>query len=90
MNIKTIRNGWGILVIEHGNVIYGHYEISDDDDMITVKDGKVIRRWGTERGLGELAANGPRPDTVLDPLNRDTWVSKKSLIFVIDCEPEQW
>ena len=27
----------------------------------------VIRIWGTKKGIGELALNGPQPSTVLDP-----------------------
>lgn len=90
MQTKTTKHGFGIFVIDMGNVIVGEFEMSDSDDMIAVRDGKVIRRWGTTQGLGELAAGGPTDDTTLDPLHRTVYVRKGALLFIIDCDPEQW
>jgi len=90
MQTKTTRIGFGILVIDRGNVIVGEFEMSDDDEMITVRDGRVIRRWGTTNGLGQLAAGGPTEKTVLNPLNRTAHVRKSAMFFIIECDPEQW
>jgi hypothetical protein len=52
-----------ILVLWYGWVLVGDY----DQKAKTLKGAKVIRRWGTDHGLGELA-NGPKKETVCDDL----------------------
>lgn len=53
-----------IVVLQRGWVVVGHY--SEDGDRVSVTSAKVIRRWGTTKGLGELVS-GPTSKTVLDP-----------------------
>lgn len=53
-----------IVILQRGWVIVGRWHRDGDD--VTVTDASVIRRWGTKKGLGELA-NGPLSETVLDP-----------------------
>lgn len=55
-----------IIVLQRGWVIVGDYQA--DGNECTVTNGSVIRNWGTKRGLGELAADGPQSGTVLDPI----------------------
>jgi hypothetical protein len=90
MEKKTINSGFGIMVIEAGNVIVGEYSFADGDKMIRVDGGSVVRRWGTTRGLGELAEHGPLPDTKLDPLNSVAHVSSGSLLFIVDSNKSKW
>jgi len=54
-----------IVVAQRGWVFAGRY--TSDGDEVVLSDAVVIRRWGTSRGLGELAQAGPTPRTVLDP-----------------------
>ena len=60
-----------------------------DDGYIEIKDAKNIRRWGTTRGLGQLAIQGPQKETILD----DTGIIRvplHSLIFILDCQEKAW
>lgn len=54
---------WRIIIAQRGWVFVGRYECDGDD--ITLHDAKVIRIWGTTKGLGELR-NGPLSGTKLD------------------------
>lgn len=54
-----------IVVLQRGWVAIGDYSATDTECILT--NAKIIRRWGTTQGLGELAANGPLPNTKLDP-----------------------
>lgn len=53
-----------LVVLQRGWVVVGHY--IQDGDHVTISDAKVIERWGTTKGLGELVA-GPTDKTVLRP-----------------------
>jgi len=90
VNKTTINTGFGILVLDRGNVIAGDYEFTDEGQIITVKNGSVVRRWGTTRGLGQIAENGPTDDTKLDPLNRDAFVAKSALVYIVDADRSKW
>lgn len=59
---KDIR----IVIAPRGFVFVG--EFTRDGTTCRVRDGYVVRRWGTTRGLGELAADGPTGSTKLDPI----------------------
>lgn len=53
-------------------------------NTICTKDTAVIRVWGTTAGLGQIALDGPTPETKLDPCG-DTSFPRESLLFSIDC-----
>ena len=57
--------GWRIVVLQRGWVVVG--DVHQDGEEITINDSSVIRNWGTSKGLGELALNGPISGTKLDP-----------------------
>ena len=46
-----------IVILNRGWVVVGNYYEKGDDCTLT--DASVIRAWGTTKGLGELAENGP-------------------------------
>jgi hypothetical protein len=68
-----------IVIWRHGWVFVGKLYCQGDDVHLT--NASVIRRWGTERGLGQLAANGPTPDTKLDPCG-DLSMQKSACIIM--------
>lgn len=70
-----------ILVLQRGWVVVGSY--SEDGDECVLRDASVIRRWGTTKGLGELA-NGPLKDTVLDPAGI-VRAHKLAVVMQIEC-----
>ena len=54
-----------IVVLHRGWVVIGHYSLSGEE--VTVSNASVIRRWGTSRGLGQIAREGFTSETILDP-----------------------
>lgn len=76
-----------IVVLQRGNVLAGHLAI--DGDMCTLTDAQVIRRWGTTKGLGQLAADGPQPSTVLDPCGTVTF-HILTAVMMIDVTSDRW
>jgi hypothetical protein len=76
-----------ILNLPYGNNIVGR--IALDDDKYIVSSAAVIRRWGTTRGLGEIANNGPTSETILDDCPNLT-IHKTAVIYLMDCEEDKW
>ena len=76
-----------IVVLHRGHVVVGRYERTGDD--VVVRHASVIRVWGTTRGLGEIAAAGPTPKTVLDACGT-VRVHALAVIFTLDCEGQKW
>ena len=76
-----------IVIAQRGWVFVGDVERKGDD--VTISNAQCIRRWGTTKGLGELAENGPLKSTVLDPMGT---VRMHSLAVVasLDCEGSKW
>ena len=55
---------WRIIIAERGWVYVG--KVHRDGDYIVIRECDNVRRWGTARGLGELALEGPKQSTTLD------------------------
>lgn len=72
-----------IVVVAGGFVFMGDRQESNDS-WVVLHDAAVIRKWGTTRGLGEIALSGPTPETVLDPCGV-TALPINSVYAVIDC-----
>lgn len=72
-----------IFVVKLGWVFIGE-ETARTTSVIHVADAAVVRRWGTTRGLGELAIHGPTKDTLLDEAGT-LEIQLSSLLFSIDC-----
>ncbi len=76
-----------ICILERGWVVIGHYERSGD--TCTVRNGAVIRVWGTTKGLPELV-NGPTGKTVLDKCAAPIEFSVGAQIATLACNAEKW
>ena len=59
---KDIR----IVILSYGWVLMGEYAFADG--FITLTNASIIRRWGTTKGLGQIALHGTTPDTILEPV----------------------
>jgi hypothetical protein len=70
-----------IIIAQRGWVFLGKVEQSGSNVIIT--DCFNVRRWGTTKGLGELATQGPTANTVLDPTGRVT-LHELSIVARID------
>jgi hypothetical protein len=76
-----------IVILDRGFVLVGKAQV--DGDWVVTTDASIIRRWGTTKGLGELAANGPLSKTVLDPIGT-VRSPLRALIGLVACEPSKW
>ena len=76
-----------IAVLDRGFIYVGETAIVGGFVVITAAQN--VRRWGTDRGLGQLAAEGPRPDTKLDPAGT-VRAPLSALVHLIDCNPAKW
>lgn len=76
-----------IIVAQRGWVIVG--DVSTNQDYVKVENAAVIRRWGTTKGLGEIAANGPTGKTVLDTCQPVT-IHKLAVVLAMDCDESKW
>ena len=54
-----------IVVLQRGWVVVGSPAKAPAGE-IRLENASVIRRWGTQTGLGQLATLGKQPNTVLD------------------------
>lgn len=80
-------HGLALVVADRGFVWVG--EAITTDDWVEIKNARVVRRWGTSKGLNQLAKEGPLTNTQLDE-PADLKVSRKALIAIIPCEAEKW
>ena len=78
-----------IVVLNRGWIIVGDVLEIENSNKIQVKNCNVIRRWGTKKGLGELAEKGPLSETVLDK-SPDVSFEKQNAILYMNCNEEKW
>lgn len=76
-----------IVVLQRGWIVVGL--VKREGDEIHISNASVIRAWGTTRGLGEIAADGPTSSTKLD---RCPDVSAHILTVVarMNCASKKW
>jgi hypothetical protein len=86
--LKKINEDWRIVVLPRGHVLVGAFD--QEGDGCTLKEASVIRRWGTKKGLGELAQEGPKADTTLDPANGIVRFNANAVIMTIDTDIKLW
>ena len=85
---KEIVGDIKIVVLQRGWCMVGRLERSGSDCLL--HDASVIRVWGTESGLGELAINGPLQNTKLDKCHGVVEFDKLTIVATIDCEENKW
>ena len=76
-----------IVIAQRGWVFVG--DVERDGDDVKINNASCIRRWGTTKGLGELAKDGPKPNTVLDQMGT-VRLHSLAVVASIDCEATQW
>jgi len=80
MKIYVLNNHWCLLAEEIGRT----------DTSIELSDAYVIRRWGTTRGIGQIAIHGLREETILDPLAKKTTINPREITFEMTCDDENF
>lgn len=61
-NVKPSKRQ--IVILNRGWIVVGDY--SEKGDECTLANASVVHVWGTTKGIGELAENGPLTNTKLD------------------------
>lgn len=78
-----------IVVLDRGFVFIGDLNQPLGSGWITIEDAKCIRYWGTTKGLGQLALEGPQSGTILDETGTVT-APISSVIALIDVVSDKW
>ena len=76
-----------IVVGQRGWVHVGVY--AKDGATVKLTKAQCIRRWGTSRGLGQIAADGPTSSTVLDVAGTIE-VHELALVHTLACDAAAW
>ena len=79
-----------IVVQDRGFILVGYLAQHEDALFLTLRRAAVVRRWGTSRGLGQLASEGPQPNTILDPLPGEVIIGKCHIFQIIPCTAPAW
>lgn len=77
-----------IVVLQRGWVLIGKLE--KNADQCKLHNASVIRNWGTTKGLGELADEGPKSATKLDKCNGVVEFNELTIVFSICAREEKW
>jgi hypothetical protein len=84
-NVKPTKRQ--IVILNRGWVVVGEYSEKGDD--CTLSNASVVRVWGTTKGLGELAENGPLANTKLDPCP-NVHFHKMTMVARMDVNESNW
>lgn len=80
-------HGKQIVILDRGFVFVGN--VVTDGEWVHISNAQNVRRWGTSKGLGQLAKDGPASNTILDPAD-SVRAPLRALIGMIRCEPQSW
>jgi hypothetical protein len=76
-----------IVILQRGWCVVGRFKREGND--CTIENASVIRTWGTTKGLGEIAENGPTSSTKLDPFGTGRF-DYLTVVLAVDCEEDKW
>lgn len=77
-----------IVVLDRGWVFVGRVTERSSNDL-QIDEACCVRYWGTKKGLGQLANEGPLAETKLDPSPRII-APGRAVIFTMDCDESKW
>jgi len=76
-----------IVILNRGWVVIGNFY--RDGDMCRVENAYFIRRWGTNKGIGQLAIEGKQPNTELDKVT-DFDFHILTTVGMFECDKSKW
>lgn len=76
-----------IVILQRGWVMVGYF--SQYGTNCKLERASVVRCWGTSRGLGEIAMDGPTATTKLDKCPTVRF-HELTVVASIDCAEEKW
>lgn len=77
-----------IVILQRGWVMIGKLERNGSECKL--HNASVIRNWGTTRGLGELATEGKKKDTKLDPCGGVVEFDYLTVVATIAVDASKW
>lgn len=77
-----------IVVLQRGWVMVGKLEKNGSECKL--HNASVIRNWGTTKGLGEIAINGPTTLTKLDKCGGEVEFDYLTVVCAISCNEDKW
>lgn len=77
-----------IVVLQRGWVMVGYFKKDGSDCKL--EKAATIRTWGTSKGLGELALEGPKASTKLDKCNGLVEFDYLTVVCTITCKESVW
>ena len=78
-----------IVILQRGWVMVGRFERNGSDCKL--HNASVIRVWGTTKGLGEIAVNGPiQGKTVLDKTYGVVEFDSLTIVASVSVEESKW
>ena len=81
--------GLCLVVADRGHVWVGRTKT--DASRAYIEHGRIVRIWGTTRGLNELAASGPLSGTKIDAeAPSEVRVERRAIIAIIPCAEGAW
>lgn len=76
-----------IVILQRGWVAVGYF--SKTGSECRLDKAAIIRLWGTTKGLGEIAENGPTEKTVLDK-SPTIIFHELTVIAMMLCQEDKW
>ena len=77
-----------IVVLQRGWVMVGRLERNGSECKL--HNASVIRCWGTTKGLGEIAQEGPKSSTKLDKCGGTVEFDYLTVVCAITCKESVW
>lgn len=77
-----------IVILQRGWVMFGRFERNGNECKL--HNASVIRSWGTTKGLGEIAGNGPTKNTVLDKCNGLVEFDYLTVVATVSVKESKW
>ena len=87
-SVSEIDGEIKIVLLQRGWVMVGVFERNGSDCQL--HKASVIRKWGTTKGLGQIANDGPTNETVLDKCHGIVEFDYLTVIATIACRGDKW
>lgn len=85
---EAIDSDIKIVILQRGWIVVGRFIRKVNECKMT--DASVIRNWGTTKGLGEIAENGPTSTTKLDKCYGGVEFDYLTVVASIGCKETSW
>ena len=85
---KEINSDIKIVILQRGWILVGEFSRKGSDCKLS--NASVIRSWGTTKGLGEIAENGPTSTTKLDKCYGVTEFDYLTVVATMSVNEKKW